>query len=72
VTPTKRGAMNLGLRTILLALAAVLFLLGVFSDVHQGDFVCWGLLATVAAFIVDDLGLGRNMNMGGAGTRREP
>jgi len=67
-----RAAMNLGLRTILLALAAVLFLLGVFSDVHQGDFICWGLLATVVAFLVEDLGLGTNMNMGGTGTRREP
>jgi hypothetical protein len=62
--------MNIGLRTILLVLAAVLFLIGVFSDLHQGDYICWGLLATVAAFIVEDLGLGTNMNMGG--TRREP
>ncbi len=62
--------MNLGLRTILLALAAVLFLIGVFSDLHQGDYICWGLLATVVAFIVEDLGLGTSMNMGG--TRREP
>jgi hypothetical protein len=61
--------MNIGLRTLLLIVAAVLFLIGVFSDLHQGDFVCWGLLALALAFVVEDLGVGRNMNMGG--TRRE-
>ena len=47
----------------------MLFLIGVFSALHQGDFVCWGLLALALAFVVEDLGVGRNMNMGG--TRRE-
>jgi len=61
--------MNIGPRTILLALAVVLFVIGVFSDLHQGDFVCWGLAATAAALLVEDLGVGRNMNMGG--TRRD-
>ena len=57
--------MNLGLRTILLLVAAVLFLIGVFSDLHQGDFICWGLLVLALAFVVDDLGVGRNMSIGG-------
>ena len=61
--------MNVGIRTLLLALAAVLFLIGVFSDVHQGDFICWGLLATAVAFVVEDLGFGTSMSMGAA--RRE-
>ena len=58
-------AMNVGLRAILLALAAVLFLIGVFSDLHQGDFICWGLLAATVALLVEDLGLGTNLSMGG-------
>lgn len=57
--------MNLGLRAILLALAIVLFVIGVFSTVHQGDFVCWGLAATAAALLVEELGLGTQINMGG-------
>jgi hypothetical protein len=61
--------MNLGPRAILLGLAIVLFVIGVFSDLHQGDYVCWGLAATAAAFLVDDLGLGTRINLGG--TRRK-
>ena len=57
--------MNLGLRAILLALAIVLFVIGVFSTLHQGDFVCWGLAATAAALLVEELGLGTQINMGG-------
>ena len=57
--------MNLGLRAILLALAIVLFVIGVFSTVHQGDFVCWGLAATAAALLVEELGLRTQINMGG-------
>jgi hypothetical protein len=57
--------MNLGLRAILLALAIVLFVIAVFSTVHQGDFICWGLAATAAALLVEELGLGTQINMGG-------
>ena len=56
--------MNLGLRTILFALAAVLFLIGAFSDLHQGDFVCSGLLVVAVAFLVEDFGLGTNLSTG--------
>jgi hypothetical protein len=49
----------------LLAVAAVLFLIGVFSDLHQDDFICWGLLVATLALIVEDLGLGTSVNMGG-------
>jgi hypothetical protein len=57
--------MNLGLKAILLAVAIVLFLVGAFSDLHQGDFVCWGLLAAAAALLVEELGLGTQIKMGG-------
>ncbi len=57
--------MNLGLKAILLAVAIVFFVIGVFSTVHQGDFVCWGLAATAAALLVEELGLGTQINMGG-------
>jgi hypothetical protein len=57
--------MNLGLKAILLAVAVVFFVIGVFSTVHQGDFVCWGLAAMAAAFLVEELGLGTQIKMGG-------
>ena len=51
--------MNVGLRTILLAVAIVLFVIAVFSDTHQGDLIAWGLAATAAALVVEELGFGR-------------
>lgn len=47
----------IGLRGVLLVLAVVLFVIGVFSDVHQGDLICWGLAATAAALLVEELGI---------------
>jgi hypothetical protein len=61
----KRCAMQLGLRAILLAVAILMFVIGVFSTLHQGDFVCWGIAATAAAFLVEELGLGTRINLGG-------
>lgn len=55
----------IGLRGLLLVLAIVLFVIGVFSDVHQGDLICWGLAATAAALLVEELGLNTRF-----GTRR--
>jgi hypothetical protein len=57
--------MNLGLRALLLALAIVLFVIGAFSDIHQGDLICWGLAAAVASVLVGELGLETRMNLGG-------
>jgi hypothetical protein len=57
--------MQIGLRAIPLAVAVVLFLIAVFSDVHQGDLIAWGLLATAAALLVEELGLGTRMSLGG-------
>jgi hypothetical protein len=47
----------IGLRGLFLVLAIVLFVIGVFSDIHQGDLICWGLAATAAALLVEELGL---------------
>jgi hypothetical protein len=47
----------IGLRGLLLVIAIVLFVIGVFSDIHQGDLICWGLAATAAALLVEELGL---------------
>jgi len=58
--------MNLGLKAILLALATVLFVIGAFSDLHQGDLICWGLAAAAAGFLVAELGLETSMNLRGS------
>ena len=47
----------IGLRGVLLVVAIVLFFIGVFSDVHQGDLICWGLIAASAALLVEELGI---------------
>ena len=47
----------IGLRGLFLVVAIVLFVIGVFSDVHQGDLICWGLALTAAALLVEELGL---------------
>jgi hypothetical protein len=57
--------MNLGLRGILLAVAIVLFVIAAFSDLHQGDLIAWGLAVTAAALLVEELGLGTRIGVGG-------
>ena len=52
-------------RTILLALAVVLFIVALFTDENWTDLVALGLAAFAAAFVVEDLGIGRE----GFGTR---
>jgi hypothetical protein len=47
----------IGLRGLFLVIAIVLFVIGVFSDIHQGDLICWGLAATAAALLVEELGI---------------
>ena len=61
--------MNLGLRAILLGVAIVLFVIAVFSDLHQGDLIAWGLAAAAAALLVEELGLGTRFNLGGTRNR---
>ncbi len=48
--------MNLGLRTILLLVAVVLFVLAVFSDTRWPDFIGLGLAVFAGAFLSDALG----------------
>ncbi len=57
--------MNIGLRGLLLIVAVVLFVIAIFSDVHQGDLIAVGLACTAGAFLVAELGI-----TAGIGTRR--
>jgi peptidoglycan/LPS O-acetylase OafA/YrhL len=50
--------MNLDLRTILLAVAVILFVIAVFSTTHWDDLVAWGLAAFAASFLVGGVDLG--------------
>ena len=49
---------NLGLRTILLLVAIVLFVIAVFSDTSYSDLLAWGLAAFAASFLVGDMNVG--------------
>jgi hypothetical protein len=46
----------IGLRGLLLVLAVVLFVIAVFSDARYADLLAWGLAATAAAMLVDEMG----------------
>ena len=48
--------MNLGLRTILLLVATVLFIIAVFTDERYADLLALGLAAFAFAFVTDALG----------------
>jgi hypothetical protein len=48
--------MNLGLRTILLLVAVVLFVLAIFTDDNFSDLLALGLAAFAGAFLSDALG----------------
>ncbi|MBA3476544.1 MAG: hypothetical protein H0T10_07315 [Actinobacteria bacterium] len=48
--------MNLGLRTILLIAAVVLFVICVFAEENYADLLALGLAAFAAAFLSDALG----------------
>ena len=48
--------MNLGLRTILLLAAVVLFVVCVFSEENYADLLALGLAAFAGAFLSDALG----------------
>ena len=48
--------MNFGLRTILLLVAVVLFVIAVFSDTRWPDMIAIGLAAFAGAFLSDALG----------------
>ncbi len=49
--------MQFGLRALLLVVAIVLFVVAIFSDVHQGDLIAGGLAVLAAGLVVEDLPL---------------
>jgi hypothetical protein len=52
-----KGDPMIGLRGLLLVVAIILFLIGAFSDVHQGDFIACGLAVATAGLLVEELGI---------------
>ena len=50
--------MNLGLRSILLIVAIILFVLAAVMDTNGGDLLAFGLACLATAFVVDELGVG--------------
>ena len=62
--------MNLGLRTILLLVATVLFIIAVFTDTNWPEFIALGLGAFALAFATDALGWA-DRTFGTPGTRDE-
>jgi len=50
--------MNLGLRSLLLLVAVILFVAAVFSNTNWSDLVAWGLAAFAASFFVGDANVG--------------
>lgn len=59
--------MEFGIRLLLLLAAAVFFLIAIFSDLHQGDFIAVGLMLMALALIVVDTPLSK-MRWGQSGT----
>jgi hypothetical protein len=51
--------MEFGIRLLLLLAAAIVFLIAIFSDLHQGDLIAVGLLLVSLALIVVDTPLSR-------------
>ena len=49
--------MNIGIRALLLIAALILFVIAIFSDVHQGDLIAAGLACAAAAWVVGELGI---------------
>jgi predicted cobalt transporter CbtA len=50
--------MNFGIRSILLIVAIILFVVAVFSDTNWSDLVAWGLAAFAASVLAGDTNLG--------------
>ena len=58
--------MNVGLRALLMLVALVFFVIAIFSDLHQGDFIAVGLACVAGAWLVGELGFDRRL---GSSTR---
>jgi hypothetical protein len=50
---------NFGVRTLLLLLATIVFVLAVFVEDDYADLLAWGLAALAASFLLADLGWDR-------------
>jgi hypothetical protein len=46
----------IGVRGLLLVLAVILFVIAVFSEARYPDLLAWGLAATAAALLVEEMG----------------
>jgi hypothetical protein len=61
--------MNIGLRSLLLVAAVVLFVIAIFVNItHQMDWIAAGLACSAGAVLVREMGWDRVMGMGGAST----
>jgi hypothetical protein len=56
--------MNVGLRALLVVAAVVCFVIAIFSDVHQGDWIAAGLAVYVGSVLVGEMGWERSIGMG--------
>ena len=56
--------MKLGLRTLLVIVAVVCFVIAIFSDVHWPDWIAIGLACWAGSILVADLGWDRPMGGG--------
>jgi hypothetical protein len=56
--------MNVGLRAVLLLVAVIFFVVAIFSDLHQGDFMAVGLAFLAGAWLVTELGWDRPLGSG--------
>ena len=50
---------NFGVRTLLLLLAAIVFILAVFSEDDYANLLAWGLAAVSLSFLLGDMGWDR-------------
>jgi peptidoglycan/LPS O-acetylase OafA/YrhL len=50
---------NFGVRTLLLLLAAIVFILAVFSEEDYANLLAWGLSAIALSFLLGDIGWDR-------------
>ena len=55
----RRTVVNFGVRTLLLMLATLVFVLAVFVDDNYADLIAWGLAAIAFSFLLADLGWDR-------------
>jgi hypothetical protein len=58
----------MGLKSLLLIVAVVLFVLAALTDTRYADYLAWGLACTAGALLVEALGLG-GINLGGSRRR---